>query len=175
MRYNSWDTEQDKQNVLSFWAIFCPFNPLTTPKIKILKKWRKHLEMSSFYTCVPKTTIMRYSSWNTERGKQIFLSFWAIFCPFNPLTTPKTKILKKWKKAWWYYDFTHLYHKWKSYDVWFLMECERHNFFSFWTIFCPFTPLTTQKIKILKKWKNRLHQKSWSYATLFLRYNAWRM
>ena len=31
------------------------------------------------------------------------------------------------------------------------MEHHRQNFFSFWTIFCPFTPLTTCKIKILKK------------------------
>ena len=30
------------------------------------------------------------------------------------------------------------------------MECNRQNFLSFWTVFCPFTPLTTQKIKILK-------------------------
>ena len=31
-----------KQNVLSFWAIFCPFNlnPLTTQKTTILKKWK---------------------------------------------------------------------------------------------------------------------------------------
>ena len=28
----------------------------------------------------------------------------------------------------------------------------------FWTIFCPFTPLTTQKIKILKK-KNKILKK----------------
>ena len=30
------------------------------------------------------------------------------------------------------------------------MECNRQNFSSFWNVFCPFTPLTTQKIKILK-------------------------
>ena len=30
------------------------------------------------------------------------------------------------------------------------------NFLSFWTIFCPFTLLTTQKIKSLKNWKKRL-------------------
>ena len=34
------------------------------------------------------------------------------------------------------------------------MACDRCNcYFSFWEIFCPFTPLTAQKIKILKKWK----------------------
>ena len=31
------------------------------------------------------------------------------------------------------------------------MECNGQNFLSFWTVFCPFTSLTTQKIKILKR------------------------
>ena len=51
-------------------------------------------------------------------------------------------------------------------------------YFSFWTIFCPFTTLTAQKIKIsIKKkitWRYRhfpqVYQKSWSYAILFLKY-----
>ena len=34
------------------------------------------------------------------------------------------------------------------------MEHDRQNFLSFLTIFCPSTPLTTQKIKILKNEKN---------------------
>ena len=63
------------------------------------------------------------------------------------------------------------------------MEHNGQNFLSFWTAFCPFTPLKTQKIKIFKKWKKpwryhhftQVHQKSWLYATLFLRYNAWLM
>ena len=33
------------------------------------------------------------------------------------------------------------------------------NFLLFWTIFCPFTSLTTLKIKFLKKWK----KKAWRY------------
>ena len=49
-------------------------------------------------------------------------------------------------------------------------ECTRHNFGSF------FYPLTVWKMKISKKWKNawryhhftQVHQKSWSYAILFL-------
>ena len=32
--------------------------PITTQNIKNLKKWKKHLEMSSIYTYVPKITIM---------------------------------------------------------------------------------------------------------------------
>ena len=32
------------------------------------------------------------------------------------------------------------------------MECHRHNFLSFWVIFCPFTPLLMPKIKMWKKY-----------------------
>ena len=31
-------------------------------------------------------------------------------------------------------------------------ECDRQKFFSFWDIFCLFTPLTTHKIKTFKKY-----------------------
>ena len=49
MRYSSWDMEWDNF-FWSFLAIFCPYSPLslTIQKTKILKKWKKHLEMSSF-------------------------------------------------------------------------------------------------------------------------------
>ena len=33
------------------------------------------------------------------------------------------------------------------------MECNGQNFLSFGTIFCPFAPLTTQKIEIFEKTK----------------------
>ena len=53
MMYASWDNmECNGQNFLSFWTNFCPFT-LPTPKIKILKKWKKLLEILSFYTSVP--------------------------------------------------------------------------------------------------------------------------
>ena len=53
--YCSWYMVHDECNCyFSFWAIFCPFIPLTAQKIKIYKKnEKKHLEIS-FYTCVPK-------------------------------------------------------------------------------------------------------------------------
>ena len=50
MMYCSWDIKHDGQNSLSFWTIFCPFTPLTTWKVKILKNWKKRLEI--FYTGV---------------------------------------------------------------------------------------------------------------------------
>ena len=38
-------------------------------------------------------------------------------------------------------------------DVWLLRYGVRQNFLSLWTIFCPFTPLWTQKIKNFEKLK----------------------
>ena len=51
---------------------------------------------------------------------RIFLSFWTIFCTFTPLKPKKLKFWKYEKTTWRYYDFTHVHHKWQSYDVWFL-------------------------------------------------------
>ena len=51
----------DRCNYLSFWAIFCPYTPLTAQKRKIYKKWNKHLEISSFYTSVQKIMIRWYT------------------------------------------------------------------------------------------------------------------
>ena len=56
------------------------------------------------------------------------------------------------KNPWRYYHFTHVYHKWPWYmapEIWSVtvrIFCHFENFF------CPFTPLKTWKIKILKKW-----------------------
>ena len=57
MMYSSWDMKHDRQNFLSFWTVFCHFTPLATWKIKILKKWKKSLEILSIYTSVSKIMI----------------------------------------------------------------------------------------------------------------------
>ena len=58
MMYGSWDMVCDRCNCyFSFGAIFCSFALLTAQKITIFKKWKKHLEILSFYTCVPKIMI----------------------------------------------------------------------------------------------------------------------
>ena len=58
MLHCSWDTMPDGYNsYFSFWAIFCTFSPLTTQNIKVFKKWKKCLETSQFYTCVPKVMV----------------------------------------------------------------------------------------------------------------------
>ena len=97
MMYSSWETDK---NILSFWAIFCPFTsppPSNDPECQNFeKKWKKWLETLSFYTfmCTINEDHMIYGSWNIRCNRQKFSSFWAIFWPFSPLTTWKIKILK---------------------------------------------------------------------------------
>ena len=102
MLYCSWDMVCDRCNYFSLWAIFCPFTsvcylvpeiwcvkdviviihfglffallppPLIAWKIKISKKWKKSLEISSFYKCVPKIMIrwcMVPKIWCTTDGR----------------------------------------------------------------------------------------------------------
>ena len=59
--YSSWDMVRDGCNYFSFWAILCPFTPLTAQKFKFKKKWKNSLEISSFYTIVPKIMIICYT------------------------------------------------------------------------------------------------------------------
>ena len=135
--------------------------------------------------CTINDNHMMYGSWDMEHNKHNFLSFWTNFCPFTPFSTQKIKILKKWKNTCRYYHFTHVYHKWQSHDLRFLKYGAWQIFLSFRTIYCTFTPLTTQKIKILKKWKNNLkmryyhfthkYYKQQSYDVWFLRYGAWQI
>ena len=88
MRYGSWDMKHNKLKFLSFAAIFCPFTPLTTPKIKLLKKWKPSLEVSSFNTSVPKIMIICYTVpeiWRvTHDTYDFYFSFWTTFCPLQP-------------------------------------------------------------------------------------------
>ena len=105
MIYSSSNMEWHRQNILSFWIIFCLFTPLTTWKINILKKWKKQLEMSTFDTYVQKITIIWYMLPDIWSAKdRIFSNFRPFFAllphphtPLHFLTTQKIKILKKWK------------------------------------------------------------------------------
>ena len=64
MLYCLWDIVCDRY-YFSFWAIFCPFTPLTTEKIKILKKWKKRPGESIIsQLCTKNYDQMMYSSWD---------------------------------------------------------------------------------------------------------------
>ena len=61
-----------------------------------------------------------YGSWDIERDRYNFFVILDHFLPFYSLWTQKIEILKSWKNTWRYYHFTNVYHRWQSYDVWFL-------------------------------------------------------
>ena len=144
MRYGSWDTKWDRQIFfLSFWAIFFPFTPKTTHKIKILKKWKKHLGMSTSYTYVQQITIkwcMLSETWSTTDRFFVTLDY---FLPSYPPNNPENHNFEKLKKnAWRYHHFTHLHHKWKSCDVcsWDKERNSQTKFFVSLGHFLPFNP-----------------------------------
>ena len=99
-----------------------------------------------------------YGSSDMERNRQNFFVILDCFFPFYPPMDPENQNFEKMKKnTWRHYHFTNVYHKWQSYDVWFLRYgVQQTEFFVIWTLFCSFTLLTTWKIKILKKWKKHL-------------------
>ena len=78
---------------------FLPFYPLTAGKIKILKKWIKHPEIS-FYTSTPKSMIICYTVpeiWHVKDVTVIF-HFWLFFA-LLPSNSPKNcipKIMIRW-------------------------------------------------------------------------------
>ena len=97
---------------------------------------------------------MMYGFWGMECNGQNFLLFFALF-PL--LITQKLKFWKTEKETSRYYHFTHVYHKWKSYDVWFLRyEAWLTESFVIVDHFLPFYPPTNPKIKILKNWRKGL-------------------
>ena len=59
MLYCSWDLAHDEYNFyFSFRAfLFCSFTPMTARKTNFFQKMQKSLEISLFYTCVPKRMI----------------------------------------------------------------------------------------------------------------------
>ena len=142
--------ERDGQNFLSFRTFFWPFISLITGKIKILN-----------IIILPKSTKnhdhMLCCSWDTTHdGCNCYFSFWAIFCPFTPITAWKMKISKKWKKMPGDIIILHKCTKNHNHMIYCSWDMERDRIFYFLlfrTIFWLFIPLKTQKIKILKKWK----------------------
>ena len=161
MLYCSWHVAHDRCNCyFSFWAIFCPFAPITAQKIKIKKnKIKKCLEISSFYTSIPKIMIICYTVPEIQPMTHVIIFHFGRFLPFYPRNSPKNENFKNMKKI--PEDIITLHKCAKNHDH--MLYCswdmahDRHNcYFSFWAIFCPFTPVTTQKMKISKTWKKFL-------------------
>ena len=114
---------------------FLHLYPLTTCKINVLKKWKQCLEILSFYTS--------YDVWFLRYGAQHSIFISDCFLPLYPPNHPENRNMKNTPG-----DIIMLHQCTKNYD---------HMLHCFWDKThdrCnPFTTLTIQKIKILKKWK----------------------
>ena len=134
MIYSSWDIGCDRLKLVII-GHFLPFHsPPENPKIIILKKWKTLLEISSFFTYIPKTTII----WGT----------------IPPLQPAKSKFWKKWKKHLEMASFYTCIPKITS--IW----CMLPEIWSasFCASFCLFTPILPQKLKLKK-----IYKKAWRY------------
>ena len=80
----------------SFWAIFCPFTPLTVQKMKIKKNEKK---TPSFYRSVSKIMIIYYTVPKIWHVTDVIIIFHSglFFALLASLTTQKIKISIKWK------------------------------------------------------------------------------
>ena len=155
---------------------FLPFYLLNSPKTHNLEKVKQHPgDVIILHKCTENYDQMMYGSWDMVHDGCNYWSFWAIFCPFIPLTARKIKIIKKTKKT--PGDIIILDLCTKNYDQMMYsswdMVCDKCNcYFSLWAIFRPITPLTAQKIKILKKRKKHLEISSF-YISVPKIMNRW--
>ena len=107
MLYCSWDMVGDGCNCcFSFWAIFCPFTPLTGQKWKFQKNEKNPGDIIILHKCTKNHDHMLHCSWNMACDTcNFYFSFWIIFYPFTPQNLPfyptahKIKISKKVKKG----------------------------------------------------------------------------
>ena len=144
--YGSWDMVRDGYNYFSFWAIFCPFVPLTAQKIKIKNKKTKKTpgDIIILHMCTKDYDQITYGSSDMVHDRcNCYFSYWAIFWPFTPPppnSRNKSTFWKNEKKPWTYYYFTYVYQKLWSDDVRFL----RYSAWRIWLFFildhfCLFT------------------------------------
>ena len=99
MVYGSWDMEQNRQNFLSFWTIFCLFTLLTNEKSEFWKTEKNTWRNYHFTHVCINDNHMIYGFSDMESNWQIFLSFWTIFCPFTPYNNPENQNFEKMKKT----------------------------------------------------------------------------
>ena len=97
---SSWDMAHNGWVIFHF-GLFLSFYPQTAQKVKNSLKWKKFLEMSSFYKSAPKIIIPFIN----------FIFHFGIFFTFFPLYPNKGKFQKSEKNVRRYYHFLQVYQK----------------------------------------------------------------
>ena len=93
----SWNIRCNRQKFLSFWAILCPFCPLTTWKIKILKLKKTSCDIIILHICTINDNHMMYGSWDIECNRENFFVILDHFFLFYPLNNLKNQNFEKMK------------------------------------------------------------------------------
>ena len=124
MTYSFGDTEYGRLKMVTLIKSFFALLPPKTKKIRILKKNEK---MAGDIIILHICTKNHNQKWNNPE----YQNFWKI------------------KKAPWHIILLRMCSI--NEDMFSDIRCNRQNFLSFWAVFCPFTPLTTRKIRTLKK------------------------
>ena len=134
---------------------FLPFYtspPLNNPENQNFEKMEKIPGDIILQKCTINDNHMIYGSWDMKCTREnFFLSSWAIF--YHPPNSLKNKNFKKVKKV---PKMCTNNHDHRLYCCWDMARDGCNCYFSFWVVFCPFTLLTAQKMKISKKWKKHL-------------------
>ena len=145
------------------------------------KNKEKHLEISYFTPVYQKSwwydlQFLRYRVCETEIG--YYKWFFVLLHHLKNLENHNFEKMKKIASDIIILHMCTKNHNHMMYASW-KMECNRHKFLSFWTIFCRFTTQLTPKFKIWKKCTERpgdiifLHMCKWrSCDVWFLRYKA---
>ena len=94
--------EVQQTKFLSFWAIFCPFTPLTIQKIK--------RDIIILHKCTKNHDHMLYCYWDMVCDKCNYFSFGLFFAVLPP-SSLKNHNIKKIKKPWRYIIILHKYTK----------------------------------------------------------------
>ena len=145
-----------QQGFLSFWAIFCPFPLLTTPKINISKNEKNNRQYYHFTLVQHRwpyhAWFLRYGALQTEFF--VILDHFLPFYPPNNLENQDFERMQKMPGDIILYMYTINKNQMMpgSWDI----EHDRQHFLSFWAIFCPSTQLTTWKSKFWKSEKKNL-------------------
>ena len=142
LRYRVWQTEIG--NYGSFLALTPPSK---NPKNQNFEKMKRIAgDIINLRKCTKTTFIWGMVSEIQSETDRVFCYSGPFFCPFTfyPTTNKKIKIWKKCKEnPWRYYPLTNVYHKWRSYDLWFLRyKAWLTEFFChLGPFFCPLTLL----------------------------------
>ena len=102
MMYGSWDTKSERQFFVILGYVLPFYPPNNNPENQNFEKIKRNAWMPGdvfiLHMCTKNYDHMMYGSWDIKRDRQKFLSFWVIFCPFNPLTAWKLLFKKKRKR-----------------------------------------------------------------------------